>query len=95
MGKGRKLAAQAFREMANSAYRRRQLSAIYTSYVINPTDTIEQRQAKLYLAVVSLGEVLYQKGAAIAEFNKELAGYEKTIAQMRLDLHKIREDLSV
>ena len=70
------------------------MSAIYTSYKIEPDDTIEQRQAKLYMAVISLGEVLYQKGAAIAEFNKELNGYEKIINQMRQDLRDMRQELN-
>jgi len=69
------------------------MSAIYTSYAIEPNDTIEKRQAKLYLAIISMGEFLYQKGAAVAEMNKEFMRMETEIAQMRKELHEIRDKL--
>lgn len=67
------------------------MSAIYTSYKIEEDDSIEERQKKLYLGIISLGEVLYQKGAAVAEMNKEFMAIEKELVTMREELHRIRE----
>lgn len=68
------------------------MSAIYTGFEIDPSDDFEQRQGKLYLAIISLGEVLYQKGAAVAEMNKEFLRIEKEIHNMRVELHAIRDE---
>jgi hypothetical protein len=67
------------------------MSAIYTGFEINETDDLETKQRKLYLGVISLGEVLYQKGAAVAEMNKDFMMIEKELAKMREELHRIRE----
>lgn len=70
------------------------MSAIYTSYAIEPGDSIEKRQEKLYLAVISMGELLYQKGATVTEMNKEFMRMEVEIANMRRELRAIRELIS-
>lgn len=62
----------------------------YLTYAIEPADTPGQRQAKLYLAVISLGEWLYQQGAAVAEMNKEYLRVEKELDKMRQELRNIR-----
>lgn len=66
----------------------------YSSYQVLPHMTIEARQARLYLGVVSMGESLYQKGAAIAEMNKEFMAIEKELDAMRAELRDIRGQIN-
>lgn len=46
------------------------MPAIYTSFELEDGDTIDDRQKKLYLGMISCGEQAYTLGAAIAECRK-------------------------
>lgn len=69
-------------------------TASYASYVIDPTETVEQKQKKLYMAICGLGDWLYQQGAAINEMNKEYLRWEKELNTMRQEMRDIRALLS-
>jgi TolA-binding protein len=66
----------------------------YLSYEIKPNDSIEERMTKLYLGIISVGEDLYCKGAAVAELNKQLNDLERKIAAMRKEFEEIKRSLS-
>ncbi len=66
-------------------------TASYASYVIDPSDTLEEKQRKLYMAVCGMGDWLYQQGAAINEMNKEYLRWEKELNTMRQELREIRK----
>lgn len=66
------------------------MPSAYTSFEILPDDSAEVRRDKLYLGIISIGEDLYCKGAALAEMLKSLNQLEKQIAQMRKELDNLK-----
>jgi prefoldin subunit 5 len=67
------------------------VSQIYASFEIKPDDTREERMHKLYLGIISIGEDLYCKGAAVAELAKQCNELDRQIAQMRRELAKLNQ----
>jgi len=67
------------------------MSQIYASFEIKPEDTKEERMHKLYLGIISIGEDLYCKGAAVAELAKQCNDLDRQIAQMRRELAELRK----
>lgn len=66
--------------------------AIYRSYEITPEMTIEQKQAALYLGVISAGEQAYTLGAAIAECRKQLEALDQHVSNLRQDFQILRRE---
>jgi hypothetical protein len=55
--------------------------------------TIAERQAKLYLGVISAGEQAYSLGAAISEVTKQLKQLDKTVSNLRKDFQFLKKQL--
>jgi hypothetical protein len=70
------------------------MPATYLSFEIEPGMTIEQKQEKLYLGVISAGEQAYTLGAAIAECRKGLAAAEDRLREIDALVDKMRIDYS-
>src|SRR5271166_4419775 len=66
-------------------------TAGYSTYLIDPSETVEQKQTKLYMAICGMGDWLYQQGAAITEMNKEYLRWEKELDTFRQEIRNIRE----
>lgn len=67
------------------------MTAIYTSFKFEDDDTIEDRQKKLYLGMISCGEDAYSLGAAIAECRKTIAHLESMLAKYDKKMEEIRQ----
>lgn len=68
------------------------MPAIYTSYVIEPDDTLEEKQAKVYLALISAGETAYTLGAAVAELRKQCDAMNKKIDDIDAEITTLRKE---
>jgi CII-binding regulator of phage lambda lysogenization HflD len=64
----------------------------YIDATIQPGDSTEEKIAKLYLSICSVGEQLYSAGSAVAELTKKLNGLEKTVADFRRDLATLKRE---
>lgn len=69
------------------------MPATYLSFEIEPGMTIEQKQTKLYLGVISAGEQAYTMGAALAECRKQLDSLDELVSKMRIDFSTLKEDI--
>jgi hypothetical protein len=69
------------------------MPATYLSYEIEPGMTIEEKQTKLYLGVISAGEQAYTLGAAIAECRKQLASLDAMVEKLRHDYGLLKEEV--
>src|SRR5579884_3686577 len=69
------------------------MPAIYQSFEIEPGMTIEQKQAKLYLAMISAGEQAYTLGAAIAELRKKSEAFDEFITKLRNDFQTLKREV--
>lgn len=74
------------------------MPSIYTSFELEPGDTIDDRQKKLYLGMISCGEQAYTLGAAIAECRKTLVTLQEsskmldeTCAAIKKEFYAIKE----
>ena len=67
-------------------------NATYKSFLFDPTDTLEERQAKLYLGMMSCGEDAYTLGAAIGECRKTLASLTERLAAIDQQCAEIKEE---
>lgn len=63
----------------------------YRDFKLEPDDTREERLRKLYLGICSAGEQLYSAGSALAEMNKKLLAFEKTIEDMRREFEALKQ----
>ena len=66
------------------------MSQIYQSFEIKADDSADERMAKLYLGIISVGEDLYCKGSAVAELNKQINQLERQIATMRKEFEELK-----
>ena len=69
------------------------MPATYLSFEIEEGMTIEQKQSKLYLGVISAGEQAYTLGAAIAECRKQLDSLDTLVTKMRNDYHLLKMEI--
>lgn len=69
------------------------MPAIYTSFEIEPTDSLETKMSKLYLGMISCGEQAYTLGAAISECRKQLTTLDETCAKIKQDFFTLREEV--
>ena len=69
------------------------MPATYLSYEFEPGMTLEQKQEKLYLGVISAGEQAYTLGAAIAECRKQLDALDTLVGKMRIDYETVKQEL--
>lgn len=69
------------------------MPAIYQSFEIEPGMTIEQKQAKLYLGIISIGEQAYTLGAAIAELRKQCDAMDTAVTKMRNDFQTLKREV--
>ena len=70
------------------------MSTIYQEFKFAEDDTLQERMEKLYLGIISTGEDLYCKGAAVAELNKQLNDCDRKVADMRRELDALKEKLA-
>ena len=68
------------------------MPATYLSFIIEEGMTIEEKQAKLYLGVMSAGEQAYTLGAAIAECRKQLDSLDTLVNKMRSDFETLKQE---
>ena len=68
------------------------MPATYMSYEIEPGMSVEQKQAKLYLGVISAGEQAYTLGAAVAECRKQLASLDALVNTLRHDFQELKAE---
>lgn len=69
------------------------MPATYLSFEIEDGMTVEQKQAKLYLAMISAGEQAYTLGAAIAELRKKSDAFDEVIARLRKDFQTLKAEV--
>jgi hypothetical protein len=66
------------------------MPAIYTSYAPDPTDDLETRRKKFYLAIISVEEQAYTLGAAIGECRKQLTAMDNLVRNLKKEFQAIR-----
>lgn len=70
------------------------MPAIYTSFEVEPDDTIETKIKKLYLGMISCGEQAYTLGAAIAECRKQLTFLDTRCEAIKQDFYTLRKEVT-
>ena len=68
------------------------MPAIYMSYEIETGMSVEQKQEKLYLGVISAGEQAYTLGAALAECRKQLTSLDELVNILRHDFQTLKAE---
>jgi hypothetical protein len=68
------------------------MPATYLSFEIEPGMTIEQKQAKLYLGVISAGEQGYTLGAALQQCRQQQDSLDTLVSKLRLDFDTLKKE---